>query len=90
MTEFKIKKDIDMYMKMGLSNQYAVIVSCVQNGVPDKAKEYLLEINEEQLELKKALEEMIPFAKSEEPCKTSDIESDVKTLDDNLKNDDNI
>ena len=81
MTEYKIKKDIEMYLKMGLNNQYAVIVACVQNGVPDKAKEYLLEINEEQTELKKTIEDMVPFeVKSEH----------LQPLDYNLKNDSNI
>lgn len=79
MTEFKIKKDIELYMKMGLNNQYAVIVSCIQNGVPEKAKDYLLEINEEQFELKKALEEMVPFDNT-----------NINDKDEKLKNDNNI
>jgi hypothetical protein len=59
----EIKQDIKRLTREGFPEQIAVITACANNGKPELADEYLEDINEEQDNIKYALEKlgMIPL-----------------------------
>jgi hypothetical protein len=62
MSDFKLKQDIEKYKRDGLDEKTAIIVACAVNGVPEKATDILVELGDEQAELRKCLNEMVEFS----------------------------
>jgi len=59
----EIKQEIKRLTREGFPEQIAVITACANKGKPELADEYLEDINEEQDDIKYALEKlgMVPF-----------------------------
>ncbi len=60
-TDYKIKKDIEMYQKMGLNHEYATLVACYSNGVHERAYHIISEMREEQYEIANSIKDFIPL-----------------------------
>ena len=78
-TDYKLKKDIDMYQKMGLSYEYATIVACNLNGVPERAQPIIDEMKEEQQEIEYGIKDFIPLHESIKINTSPTIITDVET-----------
>ena len=63
-TDYKIKKDIEMYQKMGLNYEYATVVACNINGVPERAQHIMDEMIEEQYEIANSIKDFIPLTEA--------------------------
>lgn len=59
--DLKIKREIINLQKLGIPENIAVITACSMNLKPELASQSIIELIEEQNELKEILQMMIPF-----------------------------
>ena len=78
-SDFKLNRDIEKYKKMGLDDRTSIIVACSINGIPEKANDILLEMNDEQAEIRRCLKDMVIFS--------NQYLSDLEVANNELEND---
>ena len=82
----EIRNEVKCLLKMGLPENMAIITACANKGKPELAQEYLDELNEEQNELQKFLNQLIPMTEAiklqSEPSKLIQL-TDIKSDDNN-------
>jgi len=60
----KLRDEVKSLIKMGLPENLAIITACANKGIPDQAKEYLEELQEEQEEIKNLLSNFAPLTET--------------------------
>ena len=64
MSDYKINRDAEKNVKLGMSEEIAFITACVQNNKVEKTEGLIEDLKEEQKLLYNAIKDFVPFSKN--------------------------